>query len=63
MTKNRKRTPTKHSAVARDLRTPKYKMRVKPGKKPCPDLKRLGLSDAEALMVQDIIDMTATKKD
>lgn len=29
----KKRTPTKHSAVARDLRTPKYKMRVKADKR------------------------------
>lgn len=25
--------PTKHSAVAKDLRTPKYRMKVKPNKK------------------------------
>lgn len=30
MTKKKPKTPAKHSAVARDLRTPKYKMRVKP---------------------------------
>ena len=33
MTKKKKRTPTKHSAIHRDLMSNKYRQRVKPNKK------------------------------